>query len=227
MTDQMKSVLTIYSSILGGFYAKTKEFEAAMMRARSDVGDDVWKRGFSGAQEFGATAAAQKHTRAMGVAAVNVAGNLVGVAYVENKDGQGNLYPKLRVAVECVDHHILLSIDIKDDVAQRLLSKLSNCSPAQFITISAWPTPVERNGRTFINHAVSVKDDGRVEVPANTEFSAWVKKITEAVRSVLATAGIHDEKTVATAKLTKRIDAHKQFLVRVSKKFEQTGPTTA
>jgi len=221
MSEQLKSVLTIYSSILGGFYAKTKEFEAAMMRARHAVGDDVWKRGFSGSQPNGATSLAQKETRAMGVAAVNVAGNLVGVSFVENTDGSGNTYPKLRVAIECVDHQILLSIDIKDDVAQRLLSKLSNCNPDQFITISAWPTPVERNGRTFINHAVSVKDEGRVEVPANTEFSAWVKKTTDAVREALNVVGVSDEKTIATAKMAKRIEAHKQFLARVAKKFEQ------
>jgi hypothetical protein len=218
MSD-VKSVLTIYSTILGGFYAKSKEFEVAMRRAHDKVGADVWKRGFSNRQADGATAAARTEIALAGIEPTRVNGNLVRVAYVENTDGSGNVYPKLRVGVENLDHEILLSLDIKDDVAQRLISKLDNCQPGQFVVVSAWPSEVERSGRVFVNHAVSVKDENKNEIPHNSVFSGEVKKLTDGVAAVLSSAGITDPKTISAAKIAKRIEAHKKQLAELSKRF--------
>jgi len=217
--SELKSVLTIYSTILGGFYAKTKEFEVAMMKARASIGDETWKRGFSAGEIGGATEAARMEIRAAGIKPVTVAGNFNLAAYVENTDAANNVYKKLRVGIDCFDHQILLSVDLKDDVAQRLISKLYTARPDQFLTISAWPTVVERNGRSFINHAVSVKDENKQEIPASKEFSEHVKKQTDGVQAALSTVGVTDNKTVAAAKVNKRIECHQQLLKRIEKRF--------
>lgn len=229
MSEKLKSVLTVYSTILGGFYTRSSEFEAAMRKARSAVGDDAWKRGYTGDTPDGNTQVARIEMSRAGIKAVRIEGALTGVRFRENNDESGNRYPKLHVSIDRLDHEILLSVDIKDDVAQRLISKLDNCKPGQFLSISAWPTPVNRNGRDFVNHAVSVKtqaegDEAKAEVPANAQFSAEVKKQTDAVEATLKGAGISDAKVIQSGKTSKRLDAYKALLQKIEARF---APVTA
>jgi hypothetical protein len=151
---------------------------------------------------------------------VPVDGWLTFVGFVENRDHSGNSYPKLRVGLETeLGDKFMISLDLKSDVAQRLLVKLDNCVPNEFVSISAWPTVVERGDRKFVNHAVSMKDANGSEVPANTGFSASVKAETEKVESALKAVGVSDKTVTAKAKANKRIECHKNLLLTIKERF--------
>ena len=221
----MKSLI-LYSTIVGGFFAQSDELAAAIDRARARVGDDVWKRGFSGSDSYGATVAANWDLNEAGIKPVTFEGELTHVGFVENSDASGNKYPKLRIGVQSMDDQFLLSLDMKGDVAQRLVVKLDNCNPGDYVRISAWPTVVERDGRQYVNHAASIKDSDGKEVPANSGFSASVKSQTEKVESALQAAGITDKRVVSTAKTNKRIEAHKELLLQIQTRFAEAKATT-
>lgn len=214
----MKS-LVLYSTITGGFYAHNEELEKAIQNARTSVGDDVWKKGFSGKDVGGATMAAMAELGMAGISPVQVEGELKNVSFVENKDGAGNLYPKLRVDVANGDDLMLLSLDLKSDVAQRLIAKLDNCNPGDHVKVQAWVSPVTKGDRTFINHAASVKDGNGQEIKANSDFSSGIKQQTDSLESTLKAAGINDVKVINAAKTNKRIEAHKEKLLDIQKKF--------
>lgn len=219
-SNKMKSLI-LYSTIVGGFFAQTDALGAAIDAARRRVGDDTWKRGYAGSDPTGATVAANWELKEAGITPVQFEGELVHVGFVENRDNSGNIYPKLRVGVQSLDDQFLLSLDLKGDVAQRLVVKLDNCQPGDYVRISAWPTFVERGGRKYVNHAASMKNGEGQEIPANSSFSATVKTQTEAVEATLKSAGITDKKVVATAKATKRIEAHKDLLLSIQARFSE------
>lgn len=214
----MKS-LVLYSTIAGGFYAHTENLEKAIHAARSNVGDDVWKKGFSGKDSKGATVAAITEFKEAGIDSVRVEGELKKVSFVENKDNAGNTYPKLRVDIQNGDEDMILSLDLKSDVAQRLIAKLDNCQPGDHVKLSAWATPVERGERTFINHAASIKNGNGEEVKANPDFSSKIKTQIDTLQSTLKMAGINDNKVIAAAKTNKRIEAHKEKLLDIQTRF--------
>ena len=214
----MKSLI-LYSTIVGAFYAQSEALDAAVLKARNHVGDDIWKRGYSGSDPTGATVSAKWYLSQAGIEPVTFDGVLSHIGYVENKDASGNSYPKLRIGVQNLDDQFLMSLDLKSDVAQRLLVKLTNCSLDDYIQISAWPTVVERDGRKFINHAASIKDADGKEVPADSQFSASVKAKTDAVATALMAAGISDKRVVSTAKTNKRVEEHKQLLLKIQARF--------
>lgn len=218
----MKSLI-LYSSVVGNFYASNDQLASVVDTARVLVGEDVWKRGFSGLDPKGATVAAKKALQDAGISPIKLEGELVHIGFVENRDNSGNTYPKLRVGLQNLDDQYLLSLDLKSDVAQRLVVKLDNCEHGDYIRISAWPTPVERGGRQYINHAASIKDSEGKEIPANSEFSAQVKAQTESVEATLKAAGITDKKVVATAKATRRIEAHKDLLLSIQARFVEAN----
>lgn len=215
----MKS-LVLYSTIVGGFYAHNERLERAIGIARSNVGDDVWKKGFSGKDAEGATAAATTELNAAGITPVNVEGELKNVNFVENKDNSGNVYPKLQVDIQNGEDKILLSLDLKSDVAQRLIAKLDNCQPGDHVKLSAWATPVEKGDRTFINHAVSVRNNQGSEIKADPSFSQDIKSQTDNLENTLKAAGINDSKVISAAKTNKRIEAHKDKLLNIQNRFK-------
>lgn len=214
----MKS-LVLYSTIVGGFYAHNENLEKAINIARSNVGDDVWKKGFSGKDTAGATMAALTEFKEAGIDPVHVEGELKKVSFVENKDNAGNTYPKLRVDIQNGDEDMVLSLDLKSDVAQRLIVKLDNCQPGDHVKLAAWASPVEKGDRTFINHAASIKNGAGEEVKANPNFSSGLKQQTEALENTLKSAGINDNKVINAAKTNKRIEAHKEKLLDIQTRF--------
>lgn len=218
------ATLLVYSTIAGGFYAQTTEFEIAVNSARHEVGDDVWKRGYSGGAPHGATAAFLRHLKVHGIERVAVEGYLRHVGFVQNTDSAGNVYPKLRVSIEHSDQtNYLLSLDLKGDVAQRMVMKLNKCPVGSFVKISAWPTHMDRDGRRYINHAVSVKDQDGIEVPADTACSARIKELTDGVASALGSAGVRDLRVVAAAKATKRIELHRLLIEHIESRFSRSA----
>ena len=211
--------LVLYSTICGGFFSQTDALDTAVRSARDHVGEDTWKRGYSGSDPQGATVAANHYLHLAGIKPIQLDGIVTHVGFVENRDNAGNTYPKLRLGLQNLDDQYLLSVDLKSDVAQRLVVKLDNCSPGEYVRVWAWPTFVEREGRKFINHAVSMKGSEGKEVPAKGDFAAQVKTKTEAVDKALRTVGVLDKKVIATAKTNKRIEAHKDLLLEIQSRF--------
>jgi hypothetical protein len=72
---------------------------------------------------------------------------------------------------------------------------------------------------------VSVKDAEGKEIPVNSDFATQVKKLTDGVEATLIAAGVIDKKVVATAKATRRIDAHKELMMRIEQRFIQSKDT--
>lgn len=219
----MKS-LVLYSTIVGGFYAHSEDLDKVISAARTNVGDDVWKKGFSGKDSEGATVAAVAKLNEAGIESVRVEGTLKNVSFVENKDNSGNVYPKLRVEIKNGEDEMCLSLDLKSDVAQRLIVKLDNCKQGDYLKVSAWASPVERGGRTFINHAASVKNNNGEEVKANPDFAVDLKKNIETLETTLKAAGINDSKVITIAKTNKRIETHKEKLLEIEKRFKAATP---
>ena len=212
--------LVLYSTVLGHFYEQTEAMQKAVNEARRECGEDLWKRGYTGSDPHGATSIAKHHFKAAQVEPITPQGRLKLVGYVLNRDAAGNDYPKLRVGILADDgSKLLLSLDLKSDVAQRLLVKLAHCEQGQHIKVSAWPTPVERGGRTYINHAVSVKYVEGKEVPVDADFSKSVKNLCDGVEATLVAAGINDKRVISAAKATKRVDVYKELLIKLQNAF--------
>lgn len=212
--------LVVYSSVIGGFYVKSDALEKAIDAAKTSVGDDVWKRGFSATDPAGATAAAKRELMQAGIDPIKLEGELTSVSFTENKDDSGNLYPKLRVDLLTPNDKLVVSLDLKSDVAQRMIAKLDNCKPGDRVSVSAWPTTVEKGDRTFINHAVSMRNSENVEIPVNPNVNAKVKEETQNVEKALMSAGVDDKKVINAAKTTKRIAVNKEVLQTIETRFK-------
>ncbi|OLP04537.1 hypothetical protein [Rhodoferax antarcticus] len=212
--------LILYSTIAGGFFAQSEALDAAVARSREEVGEDVWKRGFSGNARGGATAVLRSYLDGACILPMAMEGLLNYVNYRENIDGNGNVYPKLRIGLQAGnDDQYTISLDLKSDVAQRLIVKLNNCLPGEWVKISAWPSPIERAGRTFINHAASIKDADGTEIPVSADFSTKLKEECTKVDNALRAVGVTDVKVIATAKANKRIESHKELLLKIRAVF--------
>lgn len=217
----MSKELVVYSTIVGDFFVNTPELGEAVGKARAKVGDDVWKKGFSADDPKGATAAAVAELKSAGIKPVRVEGTVNNVSYGENTDGSGNVYPKLKVDIQNNDRELLVSLDLKSDVAQRMIAKLDGVNSGDSVKISAWASPVEKGERTFINHAVSIKNQNGEEIKVNPAFSESVKSQTQALEANLKNVGVQDKSVINTARNTKRIEIHKAKLQDIEERFKK------
>jgi hypothetical protein len=218
--------LILYSTIIGGFYEQSEALDQALAAAKKIVGEDVWKKGYSAKEPKGATAAAKEQIELAKIHPAEIKGELDYIKFTENKDQSGNLYPKLRIGMRNSEgKNLLLSLDLKGDVAQRLLVKLYKAKQGDYLTIVAWPTQVTKADRVFVNHAVSVKDSQGVEIPVNPTFSTELKQKTEALETSLRAAGVEDKDIIAKAKTKKRMTEHKDLLLKMEAEFSENIPS--
>lgn len=212
------SKLIVYSPVVGGFLREDAKTKAALAQAKQDAGETIWKRSFSGDLVGGATQIAKTLLKAAGIPMIEVVGVLSKVSYRENVDASKNVHAKVHVAIDGAEK-ILVSIDLGTDVGMRLVQKLANCTPGQVVQIAAWPSPVERNGRQFVNHAVSVKNGSGEEIPSLEGFFTKIAKETELVTEQMKAMGLAPA-IIDQAKATKRVQAHKELLESISAQFE-------
>ena len=215
------TTLVTYSTIDGNFHAYGDHLTDAVSRAKARVGDDVWKKGYSANDPNGATAAIRSELKNANIQPVAVEGTLLDVKYMENTDGAGNKHPKLRVDLQGEQDKLVVSLDLKSDVAQRIIAKLDNCKPGEHLKISAWASPVQRGDRQFINHAVSIKGADSQEIRVNPELSASIKQKVDSVETSLVAAGIQDKQVINNAKTSKRIAEHRELLGKIETRFQQ------
>lgn len=212
------SKLIVYSPVVGGFLREDAQTKAVLAQAKQDAGETIWKRSYSGELVGGATQIAKTLLKAAGISLVEISGAICKIAYRENIDASKNVHAKVHVGIDGAEK-LLLSIDLGTDVGMRLVQKLANCTPGQVVKITAWPSPVDRGGRQFVNHAVSVKDESGTEVPALEGFFAKIAQETEAAAEQMKGMGL-DSKIIDQAKVTKRVQVHKELLQKISEQFE-------
>jgi hypothetical protein len=218
----MSKSLVVYSTVIGEFLFSSPELTNAMSTAIGKVGEDVWKKGFSANRPDGATVTAISELKAAGLAPVDVSGIVKDISYGENVDGAGKKYPKLRVNLTQGENELFVSLDLKSEVAQRMIAKLGSVNQGDFLKVSAWASPVERGGRTFINHAVSIKDSNGAEVRVDPEFSGSIKSQIQKLEGDLQGMGVSDKIVINTAKTAKRMEIHKNKLSDIEARLKQT-----
>lgn len=212
------SKLIVYSPVVGGFLREDAQTKAVLAQAKQDAGETIWKRSYSGDVVGGATQIAKTLLKAAGIPMIEVVGVLSKVSYRENVDASKNVHAKVHVAIDGAEK-MLVSIDLGTDVGMRLVQKLANCALGEVVKITAWPSPVERNGRQFVNHAVSVKDESGQEVPALEGFFTQIAKETEVVAQQMKSMGLAPA-IIDQAKATKRVQAHKELLEKICARNE-------
>lgn len=214
-----------HNPVVGGFVPTGKnevEINAALDGARTEVGEPNWKRGNTGNLPNGATAIARAKLEAIGFVPQPLIGKLSKIGMEETRDGSGNVYTKLRVRIDG-DAGGMLSLDVSSEVAQRLIQKLDQVTPGSDITINAFATQVVRNGREFVNHVASVKDVNGVEVKSAGGFWDKAQAAANAAADALTSMGISDKKLLNTAKATKKVEAHRDLLLEIVKRYTQAS----
>ncbi len=205
--------LMTHNTVLAAFILlKDPATEAALKKARSEVGDDAWKKGYSG--ENGATKAARDALIAAGVPMTkSLKGKLVAVKLAEEHDDRGNVYKKLRIALEQdgPDGGVMLSLPADGELAQRLIQKLDKAKPGDCVEIGTFPEQVNRNGRRFYNHCAILKDANGKEITVEG-YWARAQELANARAKVLQEAGVNDPKLVNQAKAGAKLAFHLDLL---------------
>lgn len=210
-----------HNPVVGGFIPTGRnetEVNTALDAARQEVGDAIWKRGNSGSDKNGPTAIVLAKLSAIDNAPKALTGTISKVAMEETRDGSGNVYTKLRVRLDG-DEGGMLSLDLGSEVAQRLVQKLEQVVPNTVITINAFATTVDRNGRQFVNHVATVKDAEGNEVKPEGSFWSKAQAAANAAAEALKSMGINDNKLINNAKTTKKVEAHKDLLIQISQRY--------
>jgi hypothetical protein len=147
----------------------------------------------------------------LGDAAVNrVRGTFRSVKTHVNKDARtGNEYPKIRVELERAqliksykdenrtwqerpsttrasdDGSVIITLDASQEAAHRLVAKLSAVKPGQVVTITPFAEAVERDGRTFVNHIISLRDGNGAEITSGVDYFTQFREKTRALEAEL------------------------------------------
>lgn len=182
--------------------------EDILKRAATQVGDTAWRAGFSGFTKGGQTEVARSHLELAGIRPKAVTGALSSVKLADTKDGTGNVFHKVRVGFDGPEGNMLVSLDAHSEIAQRLAQKLLNAAPGEVLSFLPFSTLVEKGGRIYANHAVSLKRADRTEVTAPPNLWSQAQAEADAVEHALKALNITDKATINKAKAAKKIEFH-------------------
>jgi len=193
------SKLVVYDPVYGGLFLKSDKYDAVRRRVQETVGEAVFKLGYSEFASDGATKALRQAYKENGIESIVPQGVITRAGVFETSDHMGNSYKKVRVTLKRENDELLLSIDFgsQGDVAKRLISKLANYQPGVEVKISAWALLEPRDGRTFVNHSVSMKTPDGQEVPAKQGLFAQAKQNAE---TIIKVANFTDKKVIDALK---------------------------
>ncbi len=199
-----------HNTIVAGFIlVNDATTNAALQEARAEIGEAGWKAGYTEERSKVARAALKKHGAPL---LTKLSGTLSGVFTPQTKDAQGNVFQKVRVFLNNGQDSTVLSLDLGTEFCERLLPKLEAAvkdnGVGVSITISCFPTSVERGGRSFVNHVASVKDSDKKEIKAESHFRRAQDASTAAV-AALAKAGV---KAKAALDATRKAAKEEYFL---------------
>jgi len=174
-----------HNTIVSGFIlVNDATTNAALQEARAEIGEAGWKAGYTEERSMVARAALKKHGAPV---LTKLSGSISGVFTPQTRDGQGNVFQKVRIFLNSGQDSTVLSLDLGTEFCERLLPKLEAAIKERgigvAITIACFPTSVDRGGRTFVNHVASVKIDGQ-EVKAESHFRRAQDACTAAVAAI-------------------------------------------
>lgn len=169
--------------------------EKALAEAKAQVGETAWKAGYSKETERVAREALKAH-------GVRYETELKGtLERVELAETQVNGAPRKKLRVTLAQKNgdkLILSSDTSSEFSQRLIAKLDRTKPGQTVTIGGFAEPVERNGKSFVNHVATLKDARGQEITANPEHNKQATEKAQAAQEPLKAAGITAKATLDT-----------------------------
>jgi len=205
--------LMTHNTVAGAFVLlKDQATDAALKAARAQAGEDAWKKGYSG--NTGPTKAARDALIAAGVPMLeSLTGKLISAKLAEENDGNGNVYKKLRVALEqeSEDGGVMLSLPADGELAMRLIQKLDKARPGEVVTLGTFAEAVDRKGRRFYNHCAILKGADGKEITAEG-YWARAQEVANAKAKALQDAGIDDTKLINKAKAGAKLSFHLDLL---------------
>ena len=181
------SSLCVYDPVFGAFFIKTDAWTNCRNAVKNRLGETVFKQGYSATDPNGITQALKTAYAEAGIKPLTPQGRITAVDLKHTSDGT-NQYQKLWISMDLADDQITISVDLGSDVAKRLLAKLNSVDTQSTVKISAWATTEVRNGRSFINHCVSIKGADGVEIPAVSGLFAQAKANADKLLEMLGTA---------------------------------------
>ncbi len=179
--------------------------DAALAAAREQLGEDTWTSGYSER----ASITVRSHLKKAEVPVVTkITGALKSIACAETKDAKGNVYRKVRVEIQedGKEQSAILTMEPREEFAQRLLAKLEAVGVGEIVTIGAFPEVVERNGRTFANHIATLKDRDGNEIKPTKDHFRQANDAVQAALGALKAAGIEDRQVINKARSSSKAD---------------------
>jgi len=171
---------------------KTNE---ALAQAKAELGDAVWKQGYSKESEK----VVRNALKANGVRyETELSGKLTGVDLAETQ-ANGSTFKKLRVTLENGADKTILSADLDSEFAQRLIAKLDNAiekNAGQQVTIGGFAETVKRDGNTFVNHIATMKDAQKQEITAAKGHFEQAQERVAKAQEPMRQAGMGENKEV-------------------------------
>lgn len=167
--SEVKATLVIFSPVLGQFLVKNPYSDAALLKARSIVGDVEWKKGYTPEK----SQQVEQLLCDAGVHPIVVTGDLKRAYHDQTNDSQGNTYQKVRIILEDPIETLMISMEATAEIASIAIQQLFNTQPGETLTFKTSQEKAVRGGRTFYNHRIKmVRADGTF-VPAIV--GAWKK----------------------------------------------------
>ncbi|WP_051690415.1 hypothetical protein [Acidithiobacillus thiooxidans] len=220
----MPTVLMERNNLVNTFVRVDEETKKARASAQHEVGDKEWKQGFS--EEKQETARNILKEQGVGYETA-LKGELQGVALAETKVN-GEPQQKLRVALQKGEDRILLSADLDSEFAQRLVAKLDTLSQSPQkgeITIGAFASPKERDGRHFVDHVATLKGPDGKEIPAVSGHFEQAKELSEQAKKPMLDAGITEKKILEPIADAAREKYFAGLVTEISGRLKEQGIT--
>lgn len=230
-TPSTTNTLVLYNTTLGMFIlASHAATEAAIKKARAKVGEEAWKAGFSDpvANPNGATAVARAILTEDNVPMKKgLEGRVVSIRFAETKH-RGGTSEKIRVLFEKDNGPgVMLSQDLTGEFAHKLIQKLESVQPKTHIALSGWGESVNRNGRMFGNHNVSIKDAEGKELPITPgHFAKCAEATNEKLEQFIKMGAFNSTKEQANYKKGQLNEYHKKLLLDIQLRFENARTAT-
>lgn len=195
--------------------------DQALSAARADIGDADWKKGFTVEKRDKVREVMKAHGVPL---ETRIVGTLDRVALAETRNGN-QVFQKLRVTLAGdAGGKTVLSADLDSEFAQRLVSKLEAAQPGQAVSIGAFASVKEKDGRTFVDHVATLQGpDGKEIQPAKEHFKE-AQALADKALAPLQAAGLGSNQTLLTQTAAA---ARTQYFAQVVRGMESRFPEKA
>lgn len=192
-----------YSSFLGGLYLASKANEATVAQVKTEIGEDLVKKGFVGLTPESSSGKARKSLADKGVdVGGSLIGTLKGVSLRRVEDGsRKTVY--LAVDIESTDNDGVvspysLSVDLGNTGSQQLAQKLSKVDDGTAIELSVFATyGPNKDNKFYANHGASVTINGE---QVRISRADGIEAAENAAIAKLQAAGIDDREIISAAR---------------------------